>query len=73
MRERERERERGRDIGRGRSRLPVGSLMWDWIPGPRDHDVNQKGRHSITEPLKCPRIYLDFTSRFFLKKLFIYS
>ena len=31
----ERHRERGRDIGRGRSRLPVGSLMQDSIPGPR--------------------------------------
>ena len=33
----ERHRKRGRDTGRGRSRLPVGSPMWDWIPGPRDH------------------------------------
>ena len=33
-----RDRERGRDIGRGRGRLPVGSPMWDSIPGPRDLD-----------------------------------
>ena len=26
--------ERDRDIGRGRSRLPVGSPMWDSVPGP---------------------------------------
>ena len=27
--------ERGTDIGRARGKLPVGSLMQDWIPGPR--------------------------------------
>ena len=36
----ERDRERGRDTGRGRSRLPVGSLMWDSILGPRGHDLS---------------------------------
>ena len=41
-RERERERERGRDTGRQRSRLPVGSLMWDSIPGPQDHDLSHR-------------------------------
>ena len=35
-------RERGRDIVRGRSRLPMGSLMQDSIPGPWDHDLSQK-------------------------------
>ena len=35
-----RDKERGRDIGRGRSRLPVGSLMDDLIPGPRDHTLS---------------------------------
>ena len=34
--------ERGRDIGRGRSRLPVGILMQDSIPGPQDHDLSQR-------------------------------
>ena len=34
--------ERGRDIGRGRSRLPAGNLMWNLIPGPQDHNLNQK-------------------------------
>ena len=29
-------RDRSRDIGRGRSRLPLGSLIRDSIPGPRD-------------------------------------
>ena len=33
-------RERGRDTGRGRSRLPVGNLMWDSIPGPWDHNLS---------------------------------
>ena len=37
-----RQRERGRDIGRGRSRLPVGSPMWDSIPGLRDHTLSQR-------------------------------
>ena len=32
--------ERGRNIGRGRRRIPVGSLMWDWVPGPWDHDLS---------------------------------
>ena len=45
QRERERERERGRDLGRGRSRLPVGSPMWDSILGPRDHDLSQSLSH----------------------------
>ena len=27
-----RDRERGTDVGRGRSRLPAGCPMWDWIP-----------------------------------------
>ena len=34
--------EKGRDIGRGRSRLPVGSLMQDLVPGPWDHNLNQR-------------------------------
>ena len=37
-----RDTERGRDTGRGRSRLPVGSLMWDLIPGPQDHDLSRR-------------------------------
>ena len=32
--------ERSRDIGRRRSRLPVGSLMWDLIPEPWDQDLS---------------------------------
>ena len=32
--------ERGRDIGRGRSRLPVGSPLWDLIPVPHDRNVS---------------------------------
>ena len=39
MRNREREAEM---TGRGRNRLPVGSLMWDLVPGPWDHDWSQR-------------------------------
>ena len=38
----ERHTERGRDISRGRSRFPVGSPMWDSIPGSWDHDLSQR-------------------------------
>ena len=31
-----------RDTGRGRSKLPVGSLMQDWIPGPWEHNLSQR-------------------------------
>ena len=34
--------ERGRDTGRGRSRLPVGILVWDLILGTSDHDLSQR-------------------------------
>ena len=33
---------RDTDIGRGRSRLPMGSSMWDSIPGLWDHDLSQR-------------------------------
>ena len=40
MRNTQREREWGmRDTGRGRSKLHAGSLMWDSIPGPKDHTL----------------------------------
>ena len=51
-----RDGERGRDIRRRRSRLPAGSLMWDSIPRPQDHDLSQRQTHSTTEQ---PR-YLSF-------------
>ena len=35
----ERYREREADKGRRRSRFPVGSPMWDLIPGPWDYDL----------------------------------
>ena len=37
-----RHREREADTGRGRSRLPMGSPMWDSIPGPQDHTLSQR-------------------------------
>ena len=37
-----RDTEKGRDTGRGRSRLPDGSLMRDWIPGPQDYALSQR-------------------------------
>ena len=48
-----RDTERDRDIGRGRGRLPAGSLMQDWIPGPQDHDLSQRQMLN-TEPLRRP-------------------
>ena len=35
-----------------RQRAPVGSPMWDSVPGPRDNALSQ--RHSTTEPPRCP-------------------
>ena len=35
-----RDTERGRDVGREKSRLPVGSLMQDLIPGSQDHALS---------------------------------
>ena len=39
--ERHMEKDRG-FFSRGRSRLPVGSLMWDSNPGPWDQDLSQR-------------------------------
>ena len=40
---RDTERERGRDIGRGRSRLPIGSPVWDSLHlGSQDHSLSQR-------------------------------
>ena len=50
-----RDTERGRGLGRGRSRLPLGSLMWDLIPGPQDHNLSQ--RH--TQPLSHPGVPIE--------------
>ena len=38
----ERRTERGRDIVRGRTRLALGSLTQDSVPGPQDHDLSQR-------------------------------
>ena len=45
------ERLRGRDTGRRRSRFPAGSLMWNSIPGPWDHNLSQSQtlNHSPTQ------------------------
>ena len=57
-----RDTQRGRDIGRGRSRLPSGSLMWDWIPGPRDHDLSQRQmlNHWATQMPCIPRNFFCY-------------
>ena len=47
----ERHTERGRDIGRGRSRLPMGSPVWDSIPGPQDHALNQRQTFHTLNPI----------------------
>ena len=46
-----RDTERGRDIGKERSRLLVGSLMWDLISGLQDHDLSQR---QVAQPLSHP-------------------
>ena len=52
------EAETGRDIDRRRSRLPAGSTMWDSIPDPGIIPW-AKGRHSTTEPPRCPFISIS--------------
>ena len=37
-----RDTERSRDIVRGRSRLPVGTPMKNWIPGPQVNHLSQR-------------------------------
>ena len=41
-RDREKERDRDRDTGRRRSRLHVGSLTWDSIPGVQDQALDSR-------------------------------
>ena len=56
--------ERHRDRGSGRSRLPLGSPMWDLIPGPGDHDLSwrQTLNHLATQvPLFFLHEYLKIT------------
>ena len=47
-----RDRERVRDTGRRTSSLPVGSLMWDLIPGLWDPPWVED-RHSTAQPPRC--------------------
>ena len=58
-----RRRERGRDKGRGRSRLPSGCETWSQDPG---ITTWAKGRHSTTEPPRCPPISLMYVWFFVL-------
>ena len=37
-----RDMEREAETGRVKGRLPAGSLMWDSLPGPQDHDLSQR-------------------------------
>ena len=57
---RDTQRERGRDIGRGRSRLPVGSPMWDWIQGLQDHTLGwrQAPNHWATQGFPWPNFLI---------------
>ena len=73
-----RDTQSSRGIGRRRSRLPVGRLLRDSIPGPQDHDLSQ--RQTDAQPLNHPGA-LPF-NLFFLKnilfihgreRIFIYS
>ena len=49
------ERERGRDKGRERSRLHVGCLRQDLIPGLQGHTLGRRQARSITEPPRYPK------------------
>ena len=57
--------ERGRDPGKERSRLPVGSPMWDSIPGPQDHDLSHDKFCSYIRFLNRPQLYLLRTGGLF--------
>ena len=47
---RDTESERGRDRGRGRSRLPTGRLMWDWVTGLQDQALAEGGAKLLSHP-----------------------
>ena len=64
----ERHRERGRDIGRGRSRLPMGSLIRELIPGPRDHNLSQSRCSTLSHPGILSMLYLMEVSSIRRKK-----
>ena len=49
---RDTQREAEGDMDRGRSRLPVGSLMRNTVPGPQDHALSQ--RQTDTQPMSHP-------------------
>ena len=55
-----RDTERGRDTGRGKSRLPVGSLMQDSIPGPGDHDQSRRQTPNRLRHPGAPEINILF-------------
>ena len=50
-----RDAERGRNIGKGRSRLPAESPTQELIPGPGDHDLNQREMLSQLSHLGAPQ------------------
>ena len=64
-----RDRERGRDIGRRSSRLPMGSLMWDLIPGSRITPW-AKGRRSTTKATQVSQYHHQFNLSFIDGNLF---
>ena len=66
------EAQRERQRHRGRSRLPVGSPMWDLIPGPWDHDLSQRQtlNHGATHVAQwCPVMFLIQMTLFFYYSL----
>ena len=66
----ERHRERGRNTGRGRSRLPVGSLMWDSIPGLQDHTLSRKQIPLTAEPPRSPSLVALNSCTYFVLALY---
>ena len=59
-------RNRGRDISRGRSRLPMGSPMWNLIPGPRDHDLSQRQAWPLSHPGAQKQLLMTYFTLYFI-------
>ena len=66
-----RDREWGRDLRRGRSRFPVGSRMWDSIPGSQDHALSQK--QTLNHWATLASRWIALIEKVHVKHMFIFS